>query len=339
MTEPDAFPRSMTSCMEGFYLVQIIDTFHKVGLLEALSNGANVPELAQRFGYAPDILSGLLDYVASRTSLLHRSANGYAMDADHADTRFALHILDQYAGAYGPCLAALPDILSGHSRGDDLIDRSRHAAAFAWSDRTQVDPDVLRLLDQMQITTLLDIGCSTGGLIIEHALRHPDAQCIGLDTSAAATSTATERIAAEGLADRVQAVTGDLRDVETLLDPRQREAVQCIVASNVLNAFFGDGNGTTIDAALGALRQAFPRRFMVISDYYGTLGQPKPSHAAGQRGLFHDAAQLLSGQGVPPGSADVWASILDRNCCTVVKAFEGEGGDVRRFILLVQMQD
>lgn len=337
--EPDAPTPSMISCMEGFYLVHVIDAFRQVGLLEALSPKATVQELSRRFGYAPDILSGLLDFVASRTSLVHRSSGGYEMDPDHPDTRFALHILDQYAGAYGPCLTALPEILTGQSRGDDLIDPSRHAAAFAGADRVQVDPDVLRLLDQMQITQLLDIGCSTAGMLIEHALRHPHACCIGLDASPAATSTAAERIAAAGLEQRVRVLTGDLRDVGILLDRHQRDQVQCIVASNVLNAFFGATGGAAIDAALSALRAAFPQRFMVISDYFGTLGQPAHSRSGGQRGLVHDVAQLLSGQGVPPGDVDSWAAILARNGCTLVKAFEGDGGDVRRFILLVQMQD
>ena len=76
---------------------------------------------------------------------------------------------------------------------------------------------------------------------------------------------------------------------------------------------------------------------MLLGDYFGSLGHPLDDPASHTRGLFHDVAQLLSDQGIPPGSLEQWAEVLQRNCCTLIRAFEGEGGDMRRFILLLQL--
>ncbi|WP_299281773.1 class I SAM-dependent methyltransferase [uncultured Tateyamaria sp.] len=169
--------------MEGYYVIHILDSFQKVGLLHRLRGGAGLEQLCEAFGYDPSILAPLLEYVATRSAVIRKTVGGYILASDSADTNFALHVLDQYAGAYGPCLRALPAILSGQRDGAQLVDLSRHAAAFAHADREQVDPDILRLLGEMGISNLLDIGCSTGGLTIEYGLRYPEAHCIGLDAS------------------------------------------------------------------------------------------------------------------------------------------------------------
>jgi SAM-dependent methyltransferase len=337
MSQDGPVAPSMTTLIEGYYVVQILDAFQKDGLLDRLTPGTTVDDLSTEFGYEPAHLTALLDYLSLRSDVVRKKAAEYSVDAADRNTQFAMHLLDQYAGAYAPCFAALPDILTGRVNGDALVDRARHANAFARADRNQVDPDILRLLGELRISNFVDLGCSTAGLMIEFSLRHPDVRCIGLDSSAPAVEEARKRIADGGLSGRVRAVQGDLREVGTLIAAEERDAVQCLVASNVANAFFGDPDGAEIDTVFAVLKNAFPSRFMLLGDYFGSLGQPQDDADVRTRGLFHDVAQLMSGQGIPPGDLEGWAEVLERNDCTLIKAFSGEGGDIKRFILLLQL--
>ena len=327
----------MTALIEGFYVVRILDALSRIGVLDRLDSGATVPDLCDEFGLLPERIAPLLEYLSLRSDVVRKTAEGFAVDADDPETQFALHLLDQYAGAYGPCLSQLPDILSGDADGRALVDLSRHARAFARADRYQADPDILRLLGELGVTSFVDLGCGTAGLMIEHALGHQGSRCIGVDASAPAIAEARRRIAENGLSDRVRVVEGDVCRIADLVAADDRDSVQCLVATSVANAFFGEPGGTAIDAWFSALRRAFPGRIMILGDYFGSLGHPLQDPAALARGLFHDVAQVLSGQGIPPGDLDEWAKLLDRNGCTLIKAFEGEGGDMRRFILLLQL--
>ncbi|CAM3367130.1 Methyltransferase domain-containing protein [Paracoccus aminovorans] len=329
--------QTITALMEGYYVVRILDAFHSAGLLDHLSAGATVDALSAKFGYERDRLAALLDYLSLRSDVVKKTALGYHVATEDPETQFALHLLDQYVGAYGPCLEALSDILGGRVDGGALVDRARHAAAFARADRSQADLDTLRLLSELRINNLVDLGCSTAGLMIEYALRNPEARCIGIDCSEPAIEEAQRRIARSGLSGQVRAVEGDLSEVDGLLSVEERDAVECVIATNVANAYFSDPDGTEIDAWFATLKTAFPRRIMLLGDYFGSLGHPLDDASARARGLFHDVAQLLSGQGIPPGSLVKWTEVLERNGCTIIRSFEGEGGDMRRFILLYQL--
>ncbi|MTH36432.1 methyltransferase domain-containing protein [Paracoccus limosus] len=336
MSEGPVAP-SMTSLMEGYYVVRLLDAFHHEGLIERLSAGATVDDISNERGYAPARLAALLDYLSVRSDVVRKTAAGYFVDMADPETRFALHLLDQYAGAYGPCLNSVPEILSGRVDGAALVDQARHAAAFACADRDRVDEDLLRLLAELRVDALVDLGCSVAGLLIEYALRHPQARGIGVDSSPSAIAAAQRRIAENGLSERLRVVRGDLRQVGALLGPDERNVVQCVVATNVANSFFGDDDGAQIDGWFAALRSAFPSRIMLLGDYFGSLSQPLDDPVACVRGLFHDVAQVLSGQGVPPCNLVQWSDILVRNGCTPIRAFEGNGGDMRRFIVLLQL--
>lgn len=335
MSSDPSVASPMTALMEGYYVVRLLDAFRKNGLLDRLSPGATIYDLSMEFGCTPDRITVVLDYLALRSDVVCKTKSGYSVDVESPETQFALHLLDQYAGAYGPCLDAMPDILARKVNGAALVDRARHAAAFAWADQSHMDPDTLRLLSELRIDTVIDLGCGTGGFVVEFASRNSAARCVGIDSSAAAIRIARERIAKNGFSDRVLAIEGDVRKVDELLSTKERDAVQCVVAVNVANAFFNDPSD--IDLWLRTLKAAFPNRIMLLGDYFGNLGHSLEEATIHQRGLFHDIAQLLSDQGVPPCRLEQWIEVLERNSCVLIRAFEGTGGDMKRFILLVQL--
>jgi SAM-dependent methyltransferase len=328
MAECAARP-SMEQLIEGYYIVSVLDALHREGALQDLARGAAIAEVAAARGYDPGFLASLVEYVRLRSCVLDGPDGGLAP--------FDVHLLEQYVGGFGPCLAALGEVARNPAAGAAHVNRSRHAAAFAAADRELLDPDLLRLIDEIGADGIADVGCGTAGFMIEAARRRPAARCLGFDHSTEAIAAARRRIAAEGLDDRVSVLEADVLDVAGVIDAARRDWVQVVVAASVANAFFGPAQNAGIDRWFSALRAAFPDRILLLSDYYGELRGPGTASEARPRALLHDVAQLISGQGIPPRDLDTWRGILDRNGCTLIQAFEGEGGGLRRFILLLQL--
>lgn len=76
---------------------------------------------------------------------------------------------------------------------------------------------ILRVLDPQPGETILEIGCGWGGFA-EHAARTRDVQVTGITLSNAQLAFARQRIAAAGLADKVDLRLIDYRDVDGAFD-------------------------------------------------------------------------------------------------------------------------
>lgn len=328
--------------LEGYYLVSILEGLNRAGALAALRTGRSVDEVARGSGFDPGLLRAIVGYVQKRCcGVLPESGAGSALfDASTAllDGPLLDHLLDQYVGAFSPCLTDLEHVLADPAAGARRVNWGRHALAFSGGDRGAANVLPLRLFAQLGIQRVVDIGCGSGGLLLDFAAQCTSARAWGIDSNPAAVAAAQRASAAAGLADRVMFCEGDALDVATQLEPEALESAQAIAAFNVANAFFGDLESRGIGAWLHALRQAFPDRFLLLGDYYGRLDRVEDgaSHRY-RRALLHDVAQVLTGQGVPPADIDTWRQILVAAGCTLVKAFEGEHDEVAHFVYLIQL--
>jgi hypothetical protein len=75
-------------------------------------------------------------------------------------------------------------------------------------------------------------------------------------------------------------------------------------------------------AWLKQIRETLPGRSLLLSDYYGRLGNGVES--VDRETLLHDYAQLISGQGIPPGSLDEWHKIYRKAGCKLVHVLEDQ---------------
>lgn len=338
----EAARQDLFGAIEGYYIVSILDRLHRGGVLAALAAGRSVDEVAGEWGFDAAMLRALVAYVQKRTfGVLPSDPARYAAPDEPSpiiDSEFLGHLLDQYVGAFGPCLADLDHVLADPAAGARRVDWIRHAKAFAGADRGTTNQLPLRLLAQLGINRIVDVGCGSGGFLLDFATQCLSARAWGIDSNSAAVEAGRRAAQVSGLSDRVTFCLGDALDVARRLDPEALETVQVITAFNVANTFFGRDASRDIGSWLSALRQAFPDRFLVLGDYYGRLNVPedRDSHRF-RRALVHDVAQVLTGQGVPPMDIEAWRRILDAAGCTLVKAFEGEHDEVAHFVYLVQL--
>lgn len=326
---------SVATAIEGHYLVMAIEALEHEGVLDALARGEPLDAIAAARGHDLRVLRGLVEFVAARSDRLD-GAPGYAPSGDTpapGGGAAAAPLLDLYVGAFGPCLSRLSSTLRSPSRGGQHVDERRHAAAFA-HDGAGVPPIFGALVRELQIRTLLELGCG-GGALLANLASDRDFRGIGVDINPHAVEAARRRATQHGVTDRLTFVCGEMLDAAAKLSPEQRSSVDALFASSVLNGYFG-WDGPTADQALARMGALFPNRIFIIADYYGRLGLDAGGHRLGL-GWVHDVAQLISGQGVPPRDQAAWQAIYDRAGCTLIRAFDREIDGVSAFIHIVQL--
>lgn len=303
---------------EGFHLAHAIATLHEEGVLRSLRHPRTAEQLVAQHPFDLVMLRTLLQYVAARTDLVEqRGAEFVATKHYEAKARF---LIDQYVGTYGPNARQLGALLHDPTRASELVDRSRHARAYANLEAPGL-PILPGLILQLELNRLLDLGCGPGSLLLTVAQRNAAFSGWGVDMNPWMCSIARERVQAAGLDGRLRIFEGDCTDLEAVLPTTVREQVETISAASLVNEFFGRDTSAVI-ALLQNLRTLFPERTLLVADYYGRLGHtdpPWPRHT-----ILHDFIQIISGQGVPPCDRSAWSEIYAAAGCTLIHAVEDE---------------
>jgi SAM-dependent methyltransferase len=319
--------------VEAFHLSQAVAALHELGLFAAVTKPRSAAELAAKFKLDESILRGTLEYVAGRTNLLRKTSAGrFAITRNYS---VALQFfLDLYLGAYGGNATQLQKILRNPKLAAATVDRKRHARAFAHVGRASLGalPDIVRQLD---FNNMLDLGCGNGELLLDLG-RHDSAFVgWGVDANAAMLQLARDRARTAALGSRIRFIEGDCRNPKGAVSESIRLKVHSLTTCHVANEMFRDGPERAVKW-LKELRRAFPGRPLLISDYYGRLGQQRRRRLEKEREtLLHDFAQLISGQGIPPADARQWRSIYAQAGCQLVHIIEDE--PTTRFIHIVRL--
>ncbi|MGH9228110.1 MAG: class I SAM-dependent methyltransferase [Acidimicrobiales bacterium] len=327
MTPPGRW--SAWALAEAFQLAHAADFVVATDLLDGTERP--VPALASKADVDPGLLGALLELLASRTDLVTRGPDGFRKGPGLGPIEEAT--IDQYVGAYGPNASSLAEILASPDRGRDLVDRDRHATAFARAPGpgAVLLPD---LLTRLELGNVLDLGCGTGELLVTLASGDSDFRGWGVDANPAMVALAEERLRLGGAGDdQVRFYVGDVRDPARCAPTGVLGDVATVVAASLVNEFFHPDAVTAV-RWLGDLRQALPGRVLVVADYYGALGHmadPTPRRAV------HDWIQLISGQGVPPPDLAGWEAVYVKAGCTLLHAVEDtDAGVFIHFVRLAQ---
>ena len=331
---------TLLDLLEGFYISRILDALHEEGVLSDLAKQKPLSRVARTRGLDLSMLRSLLEYVAVRSDVIRviQSPSGkrFTLGAKYAGSSSFAHHLDQYIGAYGPCLDGLRSILKSRDVGKERVDRRRHAKAFDHAAEGTNHVETAAIVRELGITTLLDLGCGTGQLLKALAKESKSFRGIGVDASEQMLKAGRREANAMRVNKRLRFFQGDASKCGEMLDERSREKVQAITAISLLNGYFEDGQDGAIQL-LRHLQKYFPARIMIIGDYYGCLGAPYSRQRGQERTLLHDVAQLVSGQGIPPHNRLQWEKIYRRAGCTLIKVLEGHSDRVTRFIHLIQL--
>lgn len=319
--------------VEAFHLSQAVNALHDLGLFAALKQPCDAAKLAARYKLDENMLRGVLEHVAARTSLLKKNGDGRFLLTRDYDVA-ARFFLDLYVGAYGRNAVTLRQLLHKPALSASTVDRTLHARAFAHVDNTTLGPltDIVR---QLGFTSLLDLGCGNGEFLLELTRHDRNFIGFGIDANPAMLKLARSRARAARAGRRVQFIEGDCTRLKKAIPVVVRPEIGSITACNFVNEMFGQGSARVIQW-LKDLRRMFPTRPLLILDYYGRLGQKKKQKTEKEREtLLHDFAQLISGQGIPPGNVKQWNSLYREAGCQLVHVIEDKR--TTRFIHLLRL--
>lgn len=292
--------RSVRDTVEGFHLAALLRGLDEIGALDAMVAPAAPEDIAVATGTDPDLLRTCLEFVAGRTDLVARHGDRYAVTGEWDD--HARAYVRQYVGAYGRLSVEVAAVLRDPAGGPALVDHGAHARSYAVA--PTVSHLVADLLLQLDLVPTLDLGCGSGSLLVEVGRRHAGFVGWGVDASPEMCALARERIAAEGLGERVAVVQGDAFDA-TAVAAVPTGHVRSVTATSLLNELWGRRpDRPSVAGWLRAMAGAFPGCALVVTDYFGRLGRAPPPWPA--QTAVHDLVQALSGQGVPPGDHDAW---------------------------------
>ncbi|MGD8594456.1 MAG: methyltransferase domain-containing protein [Gammaproteobacteria bacterium] len=325
-------PLKLFDLLEGFHLAHLVRCLHDEGLLEQLTQWRSVEELVDSSDLDRETLRLLLWYAAQRSDLIQENNNRYRLAEPYQDLQTTGFLIDQYLGAYAPNALNLSQVIRNPATGGDWVDRAKHSMAFNRLERPgfRVLPDVIK---QLSISSLLDLGCGAGTLLTALAKEDNRIHAWGIEQNEAMVAMAEERIAYQKLERQITIIHGDCQNIEQYTTDTIRNQVQAICSASLLNEFFLHGNEKLVDW-LQRLRQLFPKRLLIVADYYGRLGHQCPEYS--RHGLLHDFIQAISGQGVPPPDTGAWEQCYQQAGARLIKSVDGEGG-VPWFVHLVAL--
>ena len=333
-----AAPRwSALDLAEGLQLGHALSTLHDLGVLAALARPCSVDALAAEFGLDAAMLGATLEFAAARTDLLSRRGQRFRTTPAYAPP--ARFMLDLYAGAFAGNAVALRSILRRPARAGAAVDRARHARAFLQvslqvSLQASAGAEAIpaALLHQLGVRTVLDLGCGPGALLRAMALQDDGFRGWGVDANPAMCRNARVRLREAGVSRRVRIMHGDGRNPSRTLSDAVRAKIQAIVAGDLANELCANGADAAV-VWLDRLQRDFPQRLLLVSDYYGRLGQR--GYAAGRETLLHDYVQAISGQGIPPPHRKAWQAIYRAAGVRLIHCIEDTS--TTRFLHLLQL--
>ncbi|WP_335936524.1 class I SAM-dependent methyltransferase [Streptomyces sp. PTD5-9] len=127
----------------------------------------------------------------------------------------------------------IPRVLRNENRHDDYYRRDPAAIAFACREIDEVTyaPTFWNAVENLDFgfTRVADLGCGSGGRLMDVLRRFPGATGIGVDIAAPSLDVARKEAAEAGLADRTEFVRGDVLGLEPHAGFAEVELVTCFM--------------------------------------------------------------------------------------------------------------
>jgi SAM-dependent methyltransferase len=219
-------------------------------------------------------------------------------------------LLNLYVGGYAAVLGNLSPLLRGELALDDpRLDRSARHAAAGTEDMTcvRVVPQVIEMLQEHGVKGVLDLGCGTGGFLIQWA-RLTGGGGAGVDMSAPALAAARENAMAHGVGDRLAFLLGEVGKDPLPIDEDAASRIDAVTAMFMLHEF-GRAGDSAIARVLSSIKERLAGKLlfaleMLPVDVNALGGRPPPALDA----LDYHFIHMISRQG-EPRTREVWERI------------------------------
>jgi SAM-dependent methyltransferase len=294
---------------------QILDGYHKAVVLAALQRTGVIQRMREGSTELSELLGALDPYFGekllgwlSTAGYTRSTEDGYALteagDALLSDTSLAQ--LSFYIEAYGPVTRQLEDLLRGTAQYGRDVQRDGGALGRSCDSLFELyHIDVaLAAFAHRSATCALDLGCGSGGFLIEAARRDQNFRGIGLDISADAIEEGIRRADKAGVSDRISFCVADAFDTATWPDDCAR--ADALFAMGVLHERFRNGEEAVIEV-LNGFAAAWSKGLTSI-----ILGEPELYYDRQNNDSDFDLVHILTLQGFPRRQTE-WLDLFQRS--------------------------
>jgi len=244
----------------------------EVGALDELSTARQLDaaEFAERNGLDTAATVGMFRALAA-VGAVHRDGTVVTPAAGFDDICQARSFIHWLSRGCAELFRQMPTSLVTGNRTGQYYTRDAAAIAYACREINEIcfDPAYWPAVERLGagLTAVADLGCGSGGRVMELLHRYPAARGIGIDIAPAPLEVARKEAASAGLADRAVFVEGNVLD----LTPRPEFADVELLTCFMMGHDFWPADRCA--ATLRRLRECFPaaRRFL-LGDTARTVG-------------------------------------------------------------------
>ncbi|MEV0535394.1 methyltransferase domain-containing protein [Kitasatospora sp. NPDC050463] len=228
-----------------------------------LAELAPKPELADRIGKVLRFLE-LRGIVESQGDTWRTTRRGAQLLDEVAES-----LLGYYVDAYGPVLHEIGALLDGSKAYGTDVTRDTEALGLRCETLfNSFGGNLVRdLVRERGARGVLDLGCGTGGLVLDLVRENPELRGFGLDIAQDAIDYAGRRAAEQGVADRLSFLVADAFRPQDW-PAEVVEGADFYVAVGALHEHFRDGEAAVVDmlGRYADLLRAAPNRTLLLCE-------------------------------------------------------------------------
>ncbi len=258
----------------GYAMSFLLFAFHDNGVFDEIKNKMPISsdQISKNLGLNKKVLeSGLNFLVNSDNSITKDEKGNYVMSKRgekrlYSDQARAMSI--GAIGAYHTLLTNYSSMLKNEKTyGKDFIRDGRLVAISSVLTGKSNYSWVAKKFRDLNVDTVVDLGCGSGDIIIDFCNRHDTFNGIGLDIDPAAVKVAEENVKKNNLNNRIELITGDMLDPKTyshkISSKGDKVAFNAIMA---LHEFLRDGEEAVINV-LKKMKKEFPESYFILGEF------------------------------------------------------------------------
>ena len=262
------------SIRRGYALAFLLYSFHDTGVFEYLKDGKpkSAKNISNKLKLNEKILTCGLNFFVHADNSISKDKNGnYILTKIGKDRIFANQTMAMSLGAVGAYNVILTQYSSAMQEkkfyGKDFVRDGRLVAKSSVLTGRANYPWVVEKLKELNVETVVDLGCGSGDIIIDFCKRHQGLNGVGLDINPGAIAEATERVNKAGLSKRITLIEGDMINPRTysnkIKNKGNKLAFNAIMA---LHEFLRDGKKAVI-SILKKMKREFPNSYFILGEF------------------------------------------------------------------------
>lgn len=293
-TLPPDFERRLienTQPIRFFMLAQALHHSLELGLFDLLETKPGLAEadIVAHFDLEPERLFGLLRYLENEGYLVQDE--GWRLTAKGAGLPVFAPWYEMLVGGYAPTMIQLGQTLkkgAAYATRDD----TRVGVGSCGIGRYDAVPLVEKLLDaaDRKLETLVDLGCGSGGFLMDLLVERPELRGIGMDPNLESTVIGAQQAVDRKLSDRVVLHHGEAADVARLELPAQGHGTAFMTAF-ILQEVLEQHGEAAVEDLLRVTLETYPEALWLVVEMDYKPSSPIMAHGLAQ--TFYNPYFLL----------------------------------------------